>query len=110
MPRRPEQPVQVVKSIPPFAAGRQPATAATVDQAAGAWDALSKHYQVKVAHAGATLIYAGILNRANPRTGTILRNSRGEPRTESGLGSVFQKTKPEGFDRTIHDPRWSFAT
>ena len=44
------------------------------------------------------------------RTGTILLNSRGKPWTESGLGGVFQKAKPEGFDRTIHDLRGTFAT
>ena len=44
------------------------------------------------------------------REGTILLNSRGKPWTESGLGCVFQKAKPEGFDRTIHDLRGTFAT
>jgi integrase len=44
------------------------------------------------------------------REGIVLRNSRGQPWTESGLGSVFQKNKPEGFDRTIHDLRGTFAT
>ena len=43
-------------------------------------------------------------------TGPILRNSRGEPWTESGLGSVFQKAKPTGFDRTMHDLRGTYAT
>jgi integrase len=44
------------------------------------------------------------------RSGTILRNSRGKPWTESGLGSVFQKHQPKGFDRTIHDLRGTYAT
>ena len=42
--------------------------------------------------------------------GEVLRNSRGKPWTESGLGSVFQKAKPEGFDRTMHDLRGTYAT
>jgi len=44
------------------------------------------------------------------RTGTLLKNSRGYQWTASGLGSVFQKTKPESFDRTIHDLRGTYAT
>lgn len=41
---------------------------------------------------------------------TVLCNSRGASWTESGLGSVFQKSKPEGFDRRIHDLRGTYAT
>lgn len=41
---------------------------------------------------------------------TVLVNSRGRPWTESGLGSVFQKTKPADFDRTIHDLRGTYVT
>lgn len=41
---------------------------------------------------------------------TVLVNSRGTGWTESGLGSVFQKHKPTGFDRRIHDLRGTFAT
>lgn len=44
------------------------------------------------------------------REGAILRNSRGEAWTESGLGSVWQKRKPAGFDRTMHDLRGTYAT
>lgn len=44
------------------------------------------------------------------RVGTLLKNSRGDPWTSSGLGSVFQKAKPKGFDRTIHDLRGTFVT
>ena len=44
------------------------------------------------------------------RVGPILRNSRGQPWTESGLGSVFQKAKPAGFDRTMHDLRGTYVT
>ena len=44
------------------------------------------------------------------RTGTVLKNSRGIHWSASGLGCVFQRNKPEGFDRTIHDLRGTFAT
>lgn len=44
------------------------------------------------------------------RTGTVLKNSRGFAWSASGLGCVFQRNKPEGFDRTMHDLRGSFAT
>jgi len=44
------------------------------------------------------------------RTGKVLRNSRGKGWTESGLGSVFQKKQPEGFDRTMHDLRGTYVT
>lgn len=50
------------------------------------------------------------LDARDHREGSVLRNSRGKPWTESGLGSVFQKAKPEGFDRTIHDLRGTYAT
>lgn len=51
-----------------------------------------------------------LLKRLGDRKGTVLKNSRGSSWTESGLGSVFQKAKPDGFDRTIHDLRGTFAT
>lgn len=51
-----------------------------------------------------------LLDEREHRTGTILRNSRKQPWTESGLGSVFQKAKPEGFDRTMHDLRGTYVT
>lgn len=44
------------------------------------------------------------------RTGPILLNSRGTPWTESGLGTVWQRRQPAGFDRTMHDLRGTFAT
>lgn len=44
------------------------------------------------------------------RKGPVLQNSRGKGWTESGLGSVFQKARPEGFDRTMHDLRGTYAT
>lgn len=50
------------------------------------------------------------LDKLDGDKGEILRNSRGQPWTESGLGSVFQKAKPTGFDRTIHDLRGTYAT
>lgn len=50
------------------------------------------------------------LDAREHRTGTVLRNSRKKAWTESGLGSVFQKAKPEGFDRTIHDLRGTYVT
>jgi integrase len=42
--------------------------------------------------------------------GPILLNSRGVAWTESGLETVWQRRKPEGFDRRIHDLRGTFAT
>ena len=51
-----------------------------------------------------------LLKARDHREGTILRTSRGTAWTESGLGSVFQKSKPEGFDRTIHDLRGTYVT
>lgn len=51
-----------------------------------------------------------LLDKLGEREGTVLKNSRGGQWTESGLGSVFQKAKPEGFDRTMHDLRGTFAT
>lgn len=51
-----------------------------------------------------------VLDRIGKGTGAVLRNSRGQAWTESGLGSVFQKAKPKDFERTIHDLRGTFAT
>lgn len=50
------------------------------------------------------------LDKIERRSGAVLRNSRGQPWTESGLGTVFQRSKPEGFDRTIHDLRGTYVT
>ena len=44
------------------------------------------------------------------RTGPVLLTSRGTRWTKSGLGSVYQKNKPEGFDRRFHDLRGTFCT
>lgn len=44
------------------------------------------------------------------KAGAILRNSRGKGWTESGVESVWQKAKPDGFDRVIHDLRGSYVT
>jgi integrase len=50
------------------------------------------------------------LDSREHRTGAVLRNSRGNAWTESGLGTIFQRAKPTGFDRTIHDLRGTYAT
>lgn len=51
-----------------------------------------------------------LLDRIGRKKGPVLLNSRGGKWTESGLGGVFQKLKPDWFDRTIHDLRGTFAT
>lgn len=51
-----------------------------------------------------------LLDKIGRKKGAVLLNSRGKQWTESGLGSVFQKIKPDWFDRCIHDLRGSFAT
>lgn len=51
-----------------------------------------------------------LLDNRPHREGTILRNSRGKPWTESGLGSVSQKKMPADFDRTMHDLRGTYVT
>lgn len=51
-----------------------------------------------------------LLDSRTHREGAVLRNSRDKAWTESGLGSVFQKAKPEGFDRTMHDLRGTYVT
>lgn len=42
--------------------------------------------------------------------GHVLLNSHGKPWTVSGFKSSWQKNKPDGFDRTLHDLRGTFAT
>lgn len=44
------------------------------------------------------------------RTGTLLKNSRGVPWSKQGLSCVLRRHLPEGFDRTLHDLRGTFAT
>lgn len=44
------------------------------------------------------------------RTGPVLRNSRGDGWGESGVKSVWQRVKPEGFDRVLHDLRGTYVT
>lgn len=51
-----------------------------------------------------------LLDEIGRREGAVLLNSRGTPWTESGLETVWQRRKPEGFDRTIHDLRGTFVT
>jgi integrase len=48
--------------------------------------------------------------RPENATGPVLLNSRGKGWTSSGLQSSFQKKKPVGFDRTIHDIRGTYVT
>ncbi|SFG09367.1 Phage integrase family protein [Novosphingobium sp. CF614] len=43
-------------------------------------------------------------------TGTVLLNSRKRAWTENGLKTVWQRHKPKGFDRRIHDLRGTFVT
>ena len=50
------------------------------------------------------------LDARDQTTPTVLVNSRGGSWTTSGLGSVFQKSKPAGFDRTMHDLRGTYVT
>lgn len=42
--------------------------------------------------------------------GVVLRNSKGQPWTESGFKSSWGNVKPEGFDRRFHDLRGTCAT
>ncbi len=42
--------------------------------------------------------------------GAVLLNSRGKGWTASGLETVWQRRKPDGFDRRIHDLRGTFVT
>ena len=44
------------------------------------------------------------------RTGPVLRNSRGDGWGESGVKSVWQRVKPKGFDRVLHDLRGTYVT
>lgn len=50
------------------------------------------------------------LDAREHRTGTVLRNSRGQTWTDNGLGTIFQRHKPKKFDRTIHDLRGTYVT
>ena len=53
----------------------------------------------------------GLLDEIGPGTGTVLKNSRGKPWTESGLESVFHKAKIKaGVVVRIHDLRGTYAT
>lgn len=44
------------------------------------------------------------------RTGTVLRNSKGQPWTTSGFKSSWNNVRPKGFDRRFHDLRGTCAT
>lgn len=51
-----------------------------------------------------------LLDEIGRKDGAVLLNSRGKAWTESGLETVWQRRKPTGFDRTIHDLRGSYVT
>lgn len=51
-----------------------------------------------------------LLDEIGRKEGPVLLNSRGKGWTESGLETVWQRRKPESFDRTIHDLRGSYVT
>lgn len=51
-----------------------------------------------------------LLDGIEKKTGPVLVNSRGTAWTESGLETVWQRRKPEGFNLRIHDLRGTFAT
>ncbi|MDR7101429.1 tyrosine-type recombinase/integrase [Croceicoccus sp. BE223] len=53
---------------------------------------------------------AAFLKQIGRKTGPVLLNSRGKRWTVSGLETVWQRRKPEGFDRTLHDLRGTFVT
>lgn len=44
------------------------------------------------------------------RFGPVLKNTRGKAWTKSGFETVWQRCKPEGFDRHVHDLRGTFCT
>lgn len=50
------------------------------------------------------------MNLQTNKSGAVLKNSRGFTWSPSGLASTFQKKRPEGLDRTLHDLRGTFAT
>ena len=51
-----------------------------------------------------------LLAKLGRREGNVLKSSRGSGWTANGFGTVFQRLRPKGFDRTIHDLRGTFAT
>lgn len=51
-----------------------------------------------------------LLDDIGGESGPVLLNSRGKRWTESGLETVWQRRKPAGFDRRIHDLRGTYAT
>lgn len=51
-----------------------------------------------------------LLAKLGKREGKVLKNSRRKGWTANGFGTVFQRLRPNGFDRTIHDLRGTFAT
>lgn len=51
-----------------------------------------------------------LLEKRAWRKGPVLQSSRGTAWTADGLKTAFQRHKPEGFDRTIHDLRGTYVT
>lgn len=51
-----------------------------------------------------------LLKEIGRKDGPVLLNSRGSGWTANGIGTIWQRNKPEGFDRTIHDLRGTYAT
>jgi integrase len=56
-------------------------------------------------------LYPALRALLGPRgSGSVLTRLRGGPWTAGGLKTAFQRAKPEGFDRRIHDLRGTFVT
>lgn len=51
-----------------------------------------------------------LLDEIGRKDGPVLLNTRGKGWTTSGFESVWQRKKPEGFDRTVHDLRGTYVT
>ncbi|MEO1221605.1 MAG: tyrosine-type recombinase/integrase [Pseudomonadota bacterium] len=51
-----------------------------------------------------------LLDSLGPKTGTVLKSSRGTPWAGDGLGTAFGRAKPPEFDRTMHDLRGTYVT
>lgn len=51
-----------------------------------------------------------LLDDIGRKEGPVLLHSKGKAWTEDGLKTAFQRAKPKGFDRRIHDLRGTFVT
>lgn len=85
------------------------------DLLALAWeDVQETHIECATGKTGATAIIPlyDDLHRflTGPGVGPILRTTRGNAWTADGWQSSWQRVKPEGFDRHMHDLRGTFAT